>query len=169
MLQDMPEGWPGVPGAPRAALRASGLPLAPMTQDSPLGGPFRPAYGHTCPPSGHFHIRVSNGCIGGISKRSTSSLGQRRSRCVSSYGHFLSCPSPWHLESMNLHRPPTSTPACSSALGFRSSDGQPLGSAHTLPLQARRTRTQREGLTLWEAARRPCMCLCLPSARSGTF
>lgn len=62
--------------------------------------------GNTCPSSGHVHVRVSNSCVGGISKRCASSSGQRRSGCVSSYWCFLSCPSPWHVESTSLRPPP---------------------------------------------------------------
>lgn len=63
--------------------------------------------GNTCLSSGHVHVCVSNSCIGGISKRCASSSGQRRSGCVSSYWRFfLSCPSPWHVESTSLRPPP---------------------------------------------------------------
>lgn len=99
---ELPELLWGLPGSP--------WPLRPRTPH--LGVLSVLLTGHTCPPSGHFHIHVSNSCIAGISKRSATSLGQGRSRCVSSYCHFLSCPSPWHLQSMSLRwAPPPPQPA----------------------------------------------------------
>lgn len=145
----MPEGWPWVPGAPGAALGASGLPLTPKTQGSPCGGTFRPAHGEHLPVKWpRPRLRVKQLHRWNFKEMRLFFGTTQKWMCLK----LLALPLlPFALACRVHEPPPASTPACSSALcpqdskacsgprglaslGFGSSDGQPLGSAHTLLL-----------------------------------